>query len=54
MRMLVLADPVNPTGGVFAPEDLEQIAWWAKKHDVLVSLPIGQAITNSRPSSKQR
>jgi aspartate/methionine/tyrosine aminotransferase len=35
-RLLVLADPVNPTGGVFAPEELEQIAWWAKKHDVLI------------------
>ena len=37
-RLLALADPVNPTGGVFAPEDLEQIAWWAKKHDVLIYL----------------
>lgn len=35
-RMLVMADPVNPTGGIFATEDLEQIAWWAKKHDVLI------------------
>lgn len=37
-KMLVLADPVNPTGGVFAAEDLEQIAFWAKKHDVLIYL----------------
>ncbi len=37
-RLLALADPVNPTGGVFAPEELEQIAWWAKKHDVLIYL----------------
>ena len=37
-RLLVLADPVNPTGGVFASEELEQIAWWAKRHDVLIYL----------------
>ncbi|MFL5342493.1 MAG: pyridoxal phosphate-dependent aminotransferase [Gemmataceae bacterium] len=35
-RLLVLADPVNPTGAVFSPEDLELIAWWASRHDVLV------------------
>ncbi|HEX3146665.1 MAG TPA: pyridoxal phosphate-dependent aminotransferase [Gemmataceae bacterium] len=35
-KLLVLADPVNPTGCVFAPEDLEQIAFWAGKYDVLV------------------
>jgi len=35
-KVLVLADPVNPTGCVFAPEDLEQIAFWARKHDVLI------------------
>jgi aspartate/methionine/tyrosine aminotransferase len=35
-RMLVLADPGNPTGGTFAPEDYEQIAWRAKHHDVVV------------------
>ncbi len=35
-RLLVLADPANPTGGTFAPEDLEQIAWWADHHDVLL------------------
>ncbi|MCE9531005.1 MAG: pyridoxal phosphate-dependent aminotransferase [Planctomycetes bacterium] len=37
-KLLVLSDPVNPTGGILAPEDLEQIAWWAKKHDVLIHL----------------
>lgn len=36
--LLVMGDPVNPTGGVFAAEDLEQIAWWAYKHDVLIYL----------------
>jgi aminotransferase len=35
-RMLVLCDPANPTGAVFAGEDLEQIAFWAKKFDVLI------------------
>jgi aspartate/methionine/tyrosine aminotransferase len=35
-RLLVLNSPCNPTGGVLAPEDLEQIAWWAQRHDVLV------------------
>jgi aspartate/methionine/tyrosine aminotransferase len=35
-KLLVLADPANPTGGTLAPEDLEQVAWWANRHDVLV------------------
>jgi aspartate/methionine/tyrosine aminotransferase len=35
-KLLVFADPVNPTGNVFAPEDLEQIAFWTRKHDVLI------------------
>jgi aspartate/methionine/tyrosine aminotransferase len=35
-RLLVLSDPCNPTGGLLAPEDLEQIAFWAGKHDVLI------------------
>ena len=35
-RLLILADPGNPTGGLLAPEDLEQIAFWANKHDVLI------------------
>jgi aspartate/methionine/tyrosine aminotransferase len=35
-KMLVFASPGNPTGGVVAPEDLEQIAWWADKWDVLL------------------
>jgi aspartate/methionine/tyrosine aminotransferase len=35
-KLLVLADPVNPTGCVFAPEDLEQIAFWARKHDAII------------------
>ncbi len=35
-KLLVLAQPANPTGGRFAAEDLEQIAWWANKFDVLI------------------
>ncbi|MBY0528055.1 MAG: pyridoxal phosphate-dependent aminotransferase [Gemmataceae bacterium] len=35
-KLIVLASPNNPTGGVFAPEDLEQIAWWADRRDVLI------------------
>jgi len=35
-RLLVVNSPANPTGGVFAPEDLEQIAWWADRRDVLI------------------
>lgn len=35
-KLLVLAEPANPTGCVFAPEDLEQVAFWARKHDVLI------------------
>ncbi len=35
-RMIVLAEPNNPTGGTFLKEDLEHLAWLAKRHDVLV------------------
>lgn len=37
-RMLILSDPATPTGGTLAPEDLEQIAWWANHYDVLIYL----------------
>ena len=37
-QLLVLADPATPTGGVLAAEDLEQLAWWAKRHDALIYL----------------
>jgi aspartate/methionine/tyrosine aminotransferase len=36
--MVVLADPSHPSGGVMAEEDLEEVAWAAKRHDVLVFL----------------
>lgn len=35
-RLIVVASPANPTGGVLAAEDLEQIAWWANQRDVLI------------------
>jgi aspartate/methionine/tyrosine aminotransferase len=35
-RLFMLSSPANPTGGVIATEDLEQIAWWADRHDVLI------------------
>jgi aspartate/methionine/tyrosine aminotransferase len=34
--MVVVSSPTNPTGGVLAGEDLEQIAWWAQRRDVLI------------------
>lgn len=35
-RMFILNTPANPTGAVIAPEELERIAWWADRHDVLL------------------
>jgi aspartate/methionine/tyrosine aminotransferase len=35
-KFLVVNSPGNPTGGSFAAEDLEQIAWWARRRDVLI------------------
>jgi aspartate/methionine/tyrosine aminotransferase len=35
-KMLAMCDPCNPTGGTFSAEDLQQIAYWAFKHDVLI------------------
>ncbi|MBL8793412.1 MAG: pyridoxal phosphate-dependent aminotransferase [Planctomycetia bacterium] len=35
-RLIVLNAPANPTGGLFRPEDLEQIAWWAHRFDTLI------------------
>jgi aspartate/methionine/tyrosine aminotransferase len=35
-RLIVVTSPANPTGGVLAAEDLEQIAWWARRHDALI------------------
>jgi aspartate/methionine/tyrosine aminotransferase len=35
-RLLVLNSPANPTGGVMSVEQLEEIAWWAERYDVLL------------------
>jgi aspartate/methionine/tyrosine aminotransferase len=35
-RLIVLNAPANPTGGLFRPEDLEQIAWWAHRFDAII------------------
>jgi aminotransferase len=35
-RLLILPSPASPTGGVFKPEDAEQIGWWANRRDVVV------------------
>jgi len=35
-RLLVVNSPSNPAGGIIAGEDLEQIAWWASRRDVLI------------------
>jgi aspartate/methionine/tyrosine aminotransferase len=35
-RLVVVNSPANPTGAVVAPEDMEQIVWWAHRHDVLI------------------
>jgi aspartate/methionine/tyrosine aminotransferase len=37
-KMLVLADPANPTGAVFGPEELEHLAWMAARYGVIVYL----------------
>lgn len=35
-KLLILNSPANPTGGILSAEDLEQIAWWASRYDVLL------------------
>jgi aspartate/methionine/tyrosine aminotransferase len=35
-KLVVVTSPGNPSGGVIAPEDLEQIAFWAKRFDCLI------------------
>jgi aspartate/methionine/tyrosine aminotransferase len=35
-RLVLVNSPSNPTGGVIAPEDMEQLAWWCDRHDVLL------------------
>ena len=35
-KMLILQAPVNPTGAIFDAEDLEQVAWYCDREDVLI------------------
>jgi aspartate/methionine/tyrosine aminotransferase len=35
-KLLILNSPGNPGGGFIAAEDLEQLAWWAERRDVLI------------------
>jgi aminotransferase len=35
-KLVVVNSPGNPTGGLVAPEDLEQIAFWASRFDCLI------------------
>lgn len=35
-KLLVMSDPASPNGGVLAAGELERIAWFARRHDVLV------------------
>lgn len=35
-RLVLLDVPHNPTGAFLAPEDVEEIVWWADRHDVLI------------------
>jgi aspartate/methionine/tyrosine aminotransferase len=35
-RLIVINSPANPTGGILAPEDLEQLTWWTDRRDVLI------------------
>lgn len=35
-RMLVIANPGNPTGGAIMGEELESLIWWCDKYDVLI------------------
>jgi aspartate/methionine/tyrosine aminotransferase len=49
-RLLILADPVNPTGAVFHPQDREYLAWLAAAHDVL--LYVDQAFAELHPQGE--
>jgi aspartate/methionine/tyrosine aminotransferase len=35
-KLLILATPSNPGGGLIAAEDLDQLVWWAERRDVLI------------------
>lgn len=35
-KLLIVNSPANPTGGILDPEDIEQLAWWARRFKVLI------------------
>jgi aspartate/methionine/tyrosine aminotransferase len=35
-RMVVVATPNNPTGGILSSDYLDQITWWAQRRDLLI------------------
>jgi aspartate/methionine/tyrosine aminotransferase len=35
-RMVVLATPNSPTGGILSADHLDQITWWAQRRDLLI------------------
>lgn len=35
-RLLVFSNPANPTGAVYGRDDLERLARWAQRHDLIV------------------
>ncbi len=35
-RLVVVNAPANPTGGCFSADDLDLLAWWAERRDVLI------------------
>lgn len=51
-KLLVLADPANPTGACLSQEDLDHVAWIASAYDVLVYLD--ESFTRFRPDGRTR
>jgi aspartate/methionine/tyrosine aminotransferase len=52
-RMVVVATPNNPTGGVLSDEHLDLITWWAKRRDLLIvnDTAFDSYIYDARPPS---
>ncbi len=52
-RMIVLATPNNPTGGLVSAEDLDRITWWAERRDVLIvnDMTFDSYVYEARPPS---
>jgi aspartate/methionine/tyrosine aminotransferase len=52
-RIIVLALPNNPTGGILSAENLDLIAWWAQKRDLLIvnDVVFDRYVYDGRPPS---